>query len=153
MERNGEKPDLPPTYGQATGGWHDPSQEKAGYPKQPMTQPQGNVTVVQQVQYVRPSFGMRPQNMVCPHCQVQITTKTDSEAGTTAWIACVVMCAIGLWPCCCIPFCVDSFQDVSLQNISNQHYKFWFNFTPQLQIFIVIPIHLKMQGKFFNSSF
>ena len=69
--------------------------------------------VFPQVQYVQaPSFGYRPVKMTCPHCQASITTKTEEEASAMAWILCGALCLFGLWPCSCVPFCVDSLQAV-----------------------------------------
>ena len=33
--------------------------------------------------------------------------------GALAWIVCIGLCFVGLWPCSCIPFCMDSMKQVS----------------------------------------
>lgn len=66
------------------------------------------------VQYVNaPNFGPHPVQMVCPHCQCQVQTSTDSEPGPMAWILAGVLCIVGLWPCACIPCCIDSLNSVT----------------------------------------
>jgi len=83
-------------------------------PPQGMMQPQPPVQVVTQVQYVAgPSFGHRPVTMVCPHCQKNITTRTNSEPSALAWIIGGVMCLVGLGLCACIPCCIDSLNQVT----------------------------------------
>merc|ERR1711963_639953 len=59
---------------------------QAAPPPQQQQQPgPGGQTVI--VQYMNPpAFGHSPVNMVCPHCQAQIRTTTDSEPGPLAWI-------------------------------------------------------------------
>ena len=101
------------------GQMYPPLPEKAGGPPMPTPQamqpppPQPPVQVVTQVQYVAgPSFGHRPVTMVCPHCQKNITTKTASEPSALAWIIGGVLCFTFLWPCACIPCCIDSLNQV-----------------------------------------
>jgi len=125
-------PAAPPSYdasmaasGGGAGGFQAPQQPmypglpgKEGVPPPPTSyqapQPQVPVQVVTQVQYVAaPSFGYRPVTMNCPHCQAHVTTKTQSEPSAVAWIVGGLLCFIGLWPCACIPCCVDSMQQVT----------------------------------------
>jgi len=121
--------DAPPSYQEsegagAGGGFVAPPgvPPPATYPKLPANDPtQNNMqgqpqqqqpTVI--VQYVNaPNFGPRPVNMTCPHCQAQIRTQTDSEPGPMAWILAGVLCIVGLWPCACIPCCIDSLNSVT----------------------------------------
>jgi len=89
-----------------------PPPQAMQYPPQAMMQPP--VQVVTQVQYVTgPSFGHRPVTMVCPHCQKNITTRTNSEPSALAWIIGGVMCFVGLGLCACIPCCIDSLNQVT----------------------------------------
>jgi len=82
-------------------------------PIQVITQAQP-VQVVSQVQYVQgPTFGPRAVKMICPHCRADITTWTVSEPSVMSWIICLGLCFFGCIPCCCIPFCVDSFNQVT----------------------------------------
>ena len=125
-------PAVPPSYDQAMAAQPGPAQYQAPGAGQPMypqlptekgglapppampPAPGGGATVVTQVQYVQaPRFGYRPVKMVCPHCQASITTRTDEETSAMAWIVCLGLCFVGLWPCSCIPFCVDSMKQVS----------------------------------------
>merc|ERR1719370_272827 len=74
----------------------------------PVNAPAGTVIIVNQ-----PNNGPNPIDMVCPHCQSQIRTATDSEPGPLAWIFAGVLCVVGLWPCACIPCCIDSLNAVT----------------------------------------
>eukprot|EP00092_Neocalanus_flemingeri_P021625 GFUD01023455.1.p1 GENE.GFUD01023455.1~~GFUD01023455.1.p1 ORF type:complete len:183 (+),score=58.91 GFUD01023455.1:343-891(+) len=106
---------YPPGQG-PPGQMYPPLPEKAGGPggPPPPQAMQPPVQVVTQVQYVSgPSFGHRPVTMVCPHCQKNITTRTSSEPGALAWIIGGVLCFVGLWPCACIPCCIDSLNQVT----------------------------------------
>ena len=121
-------PAAPPSYEQVVGGGglYPQVPEKGGpppanynppgavpYPQQQHV-PAPTTQVITQVQYVQaPSFGHRPVNMTCPHCQQNITTATRSESSAMAWILCGALCVFGIWPCCLIPFCVDSMQAVT----------------------------------------
>merc|ERR1712244_94700 len=60
-----------------------------------------------------PVYGPSPVTMTCPHCQSQIRTSTDSEPGPMAWILAGVLCVVGLWPCACIPCCIESLNTVT----------------------------------------
>lgn len=60
-----------------------------------------------------PNYGPNPVDMVCPHCQCQIRTTTESEPGPLAWIFAGVLCVVGLWPCACIPCCIESLNSVT----------------------------------------
>eukprot|EP00096_Caligus_rogercresseyi_P015442 TRINITY_DN787_c0_g1_i3.p1 TRINITY_DN787_c0_g1~~TRINITY_DN787_c0_g1_i3.p1 ORF type:complete len:167 (+),score=47.04 TRINITY_DN787_c0_g1_i3:71-571(+) len=66
------------------------------------------------VQYVNaPNFGPRSVRMTCPQCQSQIETATSSEPGPMAWIIAGVLCIVGLWPCACVPCCIDQLNCVT----------------------------------------
>jgi len=126
-----QMPAAPPSYDQVVGadgggigggGMYPPIPEKGGPPPAAYVPPQAApypqqpppAQVVTQVQYVQaPSFGYRPVNMTCPHCQKNITTSTVSESSALSWIICGALCVFGIWPCCLIPFCVDSMQAVT----------------------------------------
>ena len=60
-------------------------------PGQPVMQQPATTVIIQQA----PSFGPDPVQMVCPHCQAQTQTKTDSKPGTMAWVICCVLCVCG----------------------------------------------------------
>ena len=48
----------------------------------------------------------------CIYFQASVTTTTDSRPGIMAWAISCALCFTMLWPCFCVPFCVDSFKDV-----------------------------------------
>jgi len=111
--------ELPPSYDATmtgdAGGFVEPQTEK-NQSKGPMPNtyappgvaaPPQQTVIVQNVQ-----FGPRPMNLICPHCQAQIQTQTDSEPSATAWILGFVICLI-CWPLSCVPCCIDSLQDVT----------------------------------------
>ena len=92
--------DLPPSY-------EDTVASKAG-PLPPDTR-----TVVTRVIRVEvPQLGPRPATIQCPGCQATITTRTASKPGLLAVSLSAILCITGLWPCFCLPFCVDSLQTV-----------------------------------------
>ena len=50
--------------------------------------------------------------MTCNNCGENIQTKTKSETGIFQYAIAGILCFIGCWPCCLIPFCVGDWQDV-----------------------------------------
>jgi len=124
----GGMPDAPPSYAEASGAggfYQGPAPPGAGamYPPLPPEQNKGGIPppqmqqappVVTQVQYLpQPVFGFRPIDMVCPHCQHNITTATDGEPSVMAWIAGGILCALQFYCCMCIPCWIDSCQTVT----------------------------------------
>jgi len=106
------------TPGLQPGAWQHPTisppgvipQTQPGYQAAPgpYQQPQRVVVVVN-----APNFGPNSIEMVCPHCQSQVRTATDSEPGALAWILAGILCVVGLWPCACVPCCIDSLNSVT----------------------------------------
>merc|ERR1712038_55199 len=107
-EENVSSPDLPPSYeetiknGQA-GGFIDPTATAGGLPVK---------TIVQVVQVQMPELGPSPARLQCPSCHMEITTSTSSKPSMMAWSLSLILCFTMLWPCFCVPFCVDSLLNV-----------------------------------------
>ncbi|XP_063444544.1 cell death-inducing p53-target protein 1 homolog isoform X2 [Mytilus trossulus] len=107
-----------PGYGQPQQGYGQP---QPGYGPPPPQgyggqQQQGHTTVVvgqPTTTVLVQQFREAPVNTSCPHCHAQVITATQYETGTFAWIICLVLCIVGCWPCCLIPFCVDGCKDVT----------------------------------------
>ncbi|KAK5914207.1 hypothetical protein CgunFtcFv8_008663 [Champsocephalus gunnari] len=53
-----------------------------------------------------------PGQTVCPHCQQSVITMIEHTAGMRAWTLCMLFFIFGCIPCCFIPFCIDSCNDV-----------------------------------------
>merc|ERR1712038_875799 len=100
-------PDLPPSYEDTikngnAGGFVDPT-TAGGNPVK---------TIVQIVRVPMPELGPNPARLMCPSCQKEITTRTSSKPSMMAWSLSPILCFTMLWPCFCLPFCVDSLQNV-----------------------------------------
>ncbi|KAF7659423.1 hypothetical protein LDENG_00298290 [Lucifuga dentata] len=61
---------------------------------------------------VTPQLQDVPGQAFCPHCEKTVVTETEYKAGLMTWIICSGLALIGCIFCCCIPFFVDSCQDV-----------------------------------------
>ena len=69
--------------------------------------------------YTAPPPGQQQQVIVvnhtnydhCPTCQQNTGSRIVAQPGTGSWLICLGMCIVGLWCCCCIPFCVEELQD------------------------------------------
>merc|ERR1712061_416440 len=103
----------PPSYEEIAGSSSQPG-AAAGKPlptdfPPSYTEQEKNVRVV----YLpAPNFGPKSAKVVCSSCQASVTTTTSSRQSMMAWAASCVLCFTMLWPCFCVPFCVDSFKDV-----------------------------------------
>ena len=65
-----------------------------------------------QVVIVNAQLGKFPAGPIaCPFCQATITTSVTSTPGCFVWSMAGILCIIGAWPCCLIPFCVPSCMD------------------------------------------
>merc|ERR1712218_421496 len=90
-------------------GHRNSRQASPDQPPPSYTEQEQNVRVV----YLpAPNFGPKSAKVVCSSCQASVTTTTSSRPSMMAWAASCVLCFTMLWPCFCVPFCVDSFKDV-----------------------------------------
>ncbi|XP_029945332.1 lipopolysaccharide-induced tumor necrosis factor-alpha factor homolog [Salarias fasciatus] len=69
------------------------------------------VTTVTHVM-VAPALRESPARVVCQHCQQSVVTSVVHTPGLLAWLICGGLALVGLCLCSCIPFCVDSCQDI-----------------------------------------
>ncbi|CAG7820294.1 unnamed protein product [Allacma fusca] len=54
----------------------------------------------------------QPQRMNCPHCHADVLTEVKYKDGRMTHIWALVLCLVGCWCCCCIPYCIDDLKDV-----------------------------------------
>ncbi|KAL1005470.1 hypothetical protein UPYG_G00059570 [Umbra pygmaea] len=76
--------------------------------QQPANSPNVNQVVVIQQQMPKDA----PAQMKCPYCQIEVVTQVHHKPGLLTWTICGVLGILLIWPCCLIPFCVPSCQDV-----------------------------------------
>ncbi|XP_027132826.1 cell death-inducing p53-target protein 1 homolog isoform X3 [Larimichthys crocea] len=83
------------------------------YPGPPMGvyQAQPTIQIVNHVAVVQHLPTDCPAQMTCPHCQTSALTRTEYRNGTRTWVCCVLIGLFLCWPCCFMPFCMDSCKD------------------------------------------
>ena len=63
---------------------------------------------------IRVRVGRVPLTVTCPNCQAQVTTTITSDTSALQYISAGAICFFGFWlGCCLIPFCIDSWRDVT----------------------------------------
>merc|ERR1711935_922590 len=97
------------------GGWTTaappPPQQQGSFPHQ-YQQQQQQPTVTQFVTH-RLNFGKQPVTTTCTNCNSSITTVLRENTGIFQHVVAAVLCMVGCWPCCLIPYCMDDLQDVT----------------------------------------
>ncbi|XP_037952966.1 lipopolysaccharide-induced tumor necrosis factor-alpha factor homolog isoform X2 [Teleopsis dalmanni] len=58
-----------------------------------------------------PTLGSRPVTMRCPACSKVITTVIRHKANLQAMLYIMGLFYCCLWPCVCLPYCMDSCQN------------------------------------------
>ncbi|XP_071574949.1 uncharacterized protein [Temnothorax nylanderi] len=54
------------------------------------------------------AFDKESQNMTCPHCHADISTRVVPEANTKTHLLAVLLCSRGCWCCAPCPYYMDS---------------------------------------------
>ncbi|KAF5278106.1 hypothetical protein FQR65_LT03622 [Abscondita terminalis] len=85
-------PTPPPTYAEAEGLNTD----------RPMFQ-----TSIEQI-----VWGPEPTYIVCPRCTHLILTSTHTRISSVNHVSAIILCLCGCWPCCFIPYCIDSCKNI-----------------------------------------
>merc|ERR1719319_926705 len=109
--------DKPPAY---ENQWYGMPPQQQGNPQPQIQQPQPQF---QQQQYqpkghqqvIRHhlNFGKQPVTTTCTNCNSSVTTVIREDTGTFQYVVAGVLCFVGCWPCCLIPFCMNDWQDVT----------------------------------------
>ncbi|CAH2979558.1 unnamed protein product [Chilo suppressalis] len=57
-------------------------------------------------------MGSAPSSYICKSCNMNIITRTEVKPATKTHLFALLLCVLGLWPCVCVPYCVDSCQSI-----------------------------------------
>ncbi|XP_049774515.1 lipopolysaccharide-induced tumor necrosis factor-alpha factor homolog [Schistocerca cancellata] len=87
---------LPPAYG--VGGPYSSSPHTAV------------VFTTASVAVPAPAVGPGPSLVLCPTCGRHVQSDVTVKASTRTHLIAILLCTVGCWLCCCIPYCVDSCQ-------------------------------------------
>ncbi|KAK4877593.1 hypothetical protein RN001_010099 [Aquatica leii] len=68
--------------------------------------PQNTVFIAPEI--IVTSLGPNPQQFTCPFCHQVTRTKVQTETNSKTHLFAIFMCVFLCWPCCLIPYCVDS---------------------------------------------
>ncbi|XP_072022698.1 uncharacterized protein [Amphiura filiformis] len=86
-----------------------PQQQQPGYPQATVVVGQPTTTTIVTTSMIHVSD--RPVNTQCPNCQNQVTSVVQRTMGGMVWLIAAILCIVGLWPCCLIPFCITDLYD------------------------------------------
>ncbi|GLC70249.1 hypothetical protein PLESTF_000948200 [Pleodorina starrii] len=53
----------------------------------------------------------QPDQIMCGSCHRLVVAQAVKEAGLCSYIGALGLCALGCWPCACLPFCLDAAKD------------------------------------------
>ncbi|KAE9554169.1 hypothetical protein FO519_002649 [Halicephalobus sp. NKZ332] len=62
-------------------------------------------------QTIKPVLGPFPSLIKCPHCMTAGISEVIYVTGLGTYLLAGGCCLLGLWLCCCIPFCLNSTKD------------------------------------------
>lgn len=86
----------------------------------PMPNPYNNYGVRPQVVVIQNGLPL-PGGVICPYCMRETQTLVRHVPGTVTWLWCIFMTFFTGF--CCIPFCIDSCQDVVMICMNCQQVK------------------------------